>query len=107
MKSYLKTAKNTKSLISLFLIFAFIYVIMCPFAHTLINSNVSQALIPQKQIIKNHFKQKDHISLPIYPFQESQIEVWIYDKIALRLPITTHQEPTFSLSIITTSRLVI
>lgn len=107
MKNSLITLKNTKSLIIFSLIFAFIYLIMCPFAHALTPDNGSQILIPQKQAIDNHYKQKDLISSPLYHSEEIPIGMWLYDKAAIHFPITTHQEPTCSLSIITTIRLII
>ena len=76
---------------------------MCPFAHALAPANGSQVLIPQRQVIKNHFKQKDHISLPVHLSKESQIETGVYDKAVIILSMNTHQEPDFSLSIITTN----
>ena len=76
---------------------------MCPFAHVLTSANLSQVLIPQRQVIKNHFKQKDHISLPVHLSKESQIETGVYDKAVIILSMNTHQEPDFSRSIITTN----
>lgn len=107
MKNSSKTTKNIKSFISLSLIFTFIYLIMCPFAQALTSGNYSQSLIPQKQVIKNHCKQTVRIASLLHPFTECQVDNWVDDKEVIRLPTTTHQEPAFSLSIITTSRLII
>ena len=107
MKNTFKTTKNIKSLTSFFLIFTFIYLTMCPFAHALTSSNGSQELIPQRQIIKSHLKQKDLFSSHINSSTESQTETGTYDKAVINLPLNTHQKPTFSLSIITTIRLII
>ena len=107
MKNSFKTTKNIKSLTSFFLIFTFIYLTMCPFAHALTSDNGSQELIPQRQVIKNHLKQKDHISSLIHLSKESQIETCVYYNAVINLPLNTHQEPAFSLSSITTIRLII
>ncbi len=107
IKKSFKITKNTKSLISFFLIFAFTYFIMCPFAFTLTSANGSQLLIPQRQLIKNHFKQKDHISSPVHFFKEIKVETGAYNMAVINLPMNTHQEPAFSLFIITTIRLII
>jgi hypothetical protein len=80
---------------------------MCPIAHALTSANGSQELIPQRQVIKNHFKQKDPTPSPLHLFQECKVETWLYDKALINLPLNTHQEPALSLSIITTIRLII
>lgn len=107
MKNSFKTTKNIKSLTSFFLIFTLIYLTMCPFAHALTSDNGSQELIPQRQVIKNHLKQKDLFSSPIHLSKESQIETCLYNNAVINLPLNTHQEPAFSLSSITTIRLII
>jgi hypothetical protein len=107
MKNPFKTTKGIKSLTSFFLIFTFIYLAMCPFAHALTSDNGSQELIPQRQVIKSHLKQKDLFASHTNPSTESQAETGTYDKAVINLPLNTHQEPTFSLSIITTIRLII
>lgn len=107
MKNSLRRLKNTEYLIIFFLVFSFIYLIMCPFAYTLTPDNGSQILIPQKQAIDNHYKQKDLISSPLYHSEEITIGMWLYDKAAIHLPINTHQEITSSLFIITTIRLIL
>jgi len=107
MKNSSKMMKNIKFFISLSLIFSFIYLIMCPFAQALTSGDVSQSLIPQKHVFENYCKHTVRIASPFYPFTERQINIWVDDKEVIRLPTTTHQESTFSLSIITTSRLII
>ena len=107
MKNPFKTTKGIKSLTSFFLIFTFIYLAMCPFAHALTSDNNSQELIPQRQVIKSHLKQKDLFSSHTNPSTESHTETGTYDKAVINLPLNTHQEPVFSLSIITTIRLII
>ena len=99
--------ENIKSLTSFFLIFTFIYLTMCPFAHALTSDNGSQELIPQRHIIKKHLKQKDLFPSHTNPPTESQIETDTYDKTFVSLPMNTNQKPMFSLSIITTIRLII
>ena len=99
--------KNTKSLISLFLIFSFIYLIMCPFAQAITSGNGSPVSISQNQLVENHSRQKDHLFTPLNFFTKCQINILINDKKITSLPTTTHQEPAFSLSIITTIRLII
>jgi len=107
MKNYLKSEKNNKFPLSLFLVFSFIYFMMCPFAQALISDISSQILIPQKQVTKNQFKQKDPTLSPPYLSEQNQLETWGYERELLNVPTTTHQESAFSLSIITTSRLII
>jgi len=80
---------------------------MCPFAHALTHANGSQALIPQKQVIKNQFKQKNPTFSPPYLSKETWLETWGYNREVLNMSKTIHQEPAFSLSIITISRLII
>jgi len=107
MKNSFKITKSIKSLTSFFVIFTFIYLAMCPFAHALTSANGSQELIPQRQIIKSHLKQKDLFYSHTNHSGESKTETGTYDKAVINLPLNTHQEPVFSLSIITTIRLII
>ena len=107
MKNSYKTTKNIKSLTSFFVIFTFIYLAMCPFAHALTSANGTQGLIPQRQVVKSHLKQKDLFSSHTNPSTKNQMETSTYDKTVINLPLNTHQEPVFSLSIITTIRLII
>ena len=107
MKNSYKTTKSIKSLTSFFVIFTFIYLAMCPCAHALTSSNGSQELIPQRQVMKSYLKQKDLFSSHINSFTESQTETGTYDKAVISLPLNTPQKPAFSLSIITTIRLII
>ena len=107
MKDSYKTTKNIKSLTSFFVIFTFIYLAMCPFAHALTSANGTQGLIPQRQVVKSHLKQKDLFSSHTNPSTESQTETGTYDKAVINLPLNAHQEPAFSLSIIITIRLII
>lgn len=99
--------KRTGYSISLFIIFAFIYLIMCPSAQAHTPDNASQVLIPQKHITENHCLQKDHTSPPLYFSKKSQSETCIHDTAALLTPIITHLGPGFGLSLITTSSLII
>ena len=80
---------------------------MCPFAHALTSANGTQGLIPQRQVVKSHLKQKDLFSSHTNHSAESKTETGTYDKAVINLPLNTHQEPVFSLSIITTIRLII
>ena len=107
MNSLLRQMKNIKPLINFFLIFSFIYLIMCPFAQVITPSNGSPVLIPQRQPVENHYKQKDHIFTHLNFFIESRVEMWVCDKGTVNLFKTIHQEPAFGLSIVTTSRLII
>ncbi len=107
MKNSFRTTKDIKSLTSIFLIFTFIYLTMCPFAHALTSANGTQGLIPPRQIIKSHLKQKDLFSSHTNPSAESQTDTGTYNKTVINLPLNTHQKPAFSLSIITTIRLII
>ena len=99
--------KNIKLLINFFLIFSFIYLLMCPFAQTLTSCNGVSVLIPQKQSVENHCRQKDYIFTHLNFFIESRIKMWAYKKGTVNLSKPTHQEPAFGLSIVTTSRLII
>jgi hypothetical protein len=99
--------KNIKPLISFSLIFAFVYLIMCPFAQTLTPANSSPVLIPQNQVVENLFRQKDLITPPLHFFPKNQIEMWTYDNKTGVLPLITHQNPVFRLFKITTTRLII
>ena len=99
--------KHTKPLIIFSLIFSFIYLVMCPFAWALTSGNNSPVLIPQKQLVENHCKQKDHIFTHLNFFIESRVEMWVYDKGIVHLSRTSHQELAYGLSIVTTSRLII
>ena len=105
MKNFLKTTKKIQ-LIDFFLIFTFIYLMMCPFAHALTSDNGSQELISQRQIIKSHLKQKDLFSSYTNPSIESQTETSTHDKAVISLPLNTYKEPVLSL-LITTIRLII
>ena len=99
--------KRTGYSISLFIIFAFIYLIMCPSTQPLTPDNASQVIIPQKHITENHCLQKNHTSPPLYFSNKIQRETCVHDTAALLTPVITHQGPGFGLSIITTSRLII
>jgi len=107
MKNSFKITKSIKSLTSFFVIFTFIYLAMCPFAHALTSANGTQGLIPQRQVVKSHLKQKDLFYSHTNHSGESKTETGTYDKAVINLPLNTHQEPVFSLSIITTIRLII
>jgi len=99
--------KNIKPFISLPLIFAFVYLIMCPFAQALSCDKNSQILIPQNQVIENIFRQKDLITPSLNFSPKNQIAMWIYDNESGVLPLITHQNPVFRLFKITTTRLII
>jgi hypothetical protein len=99
--------KRTGYSISLFIIFAFIYLIMCPSAQALTPDNASQVVIPQNHITENHCPQKDHPSPPLYFSKKSQRETCVHDTAALLTPVITNQRPWFGLSLIITSRLII
>jgi hypothetical protein len=99
--------KRTGYSISLFIIFAFIYLIMCPSAQALTPDNASQVVIPQNNITENHCPQKDHASPPLYFSKKSQRETCVDATAALLTPVITNQRPWFGLSLIITSRLII
>jgi hypothetical protein len=99
--------KEIKSLISFSLIFAFVYLIMCPFAQTLTPGTSSPVLIPQNQVAKNIFRQKDLITPSLHYFPKNQIEIWTDDNESGVLLLITHQNPVFRLFKITTTRLII
>ena len=99
--------KNIKPLISFSLIFAFVYLIMCPFSQTLTPGNSSPVLIPQHQVVENLFRQKDLITPSLNFSPKNQIAMWTYDNESGVLPLITHQSPVFRLFEITTTRLII
>ncbi len=99
--------KRTGYSISLFIIFSFIYLIMCPSAQAHTPDNASQVVIPHNHITESHCPQKDHAPPPLYFSKKSQRETRVQDTAVLLTPVITHQGPGFGLSLITTSSLII
>jgi hypothetical protein len=103
----MNTHKSPAKIFIFVFLLSFFYLMLCPLAHAFTSGIGSQACIPQKQVIKNHFKQKGYCTSHTCLAKESQGEIWLCDKDKSSLPIISYQEPTFSLVVIITSRLII
>ena len=92
---------------STFLIFALLYLIMCPFAHSLTPSSNATALLPQKQILKNSTPQKECIHLPCSTVSFQQVFYLFNTQTTTFNSPTSHYKSLFSLTLILTSRLIL
>jgi hypothetical protein len=105
MKSHNTPLQQRKSLMSTLLIVALFYLMMCPFAHSLTLSSNATALLPQKQIAKSISPQKESMDSPSSATLVPQ-ECFLFKKQSIiAISPIPHYKPSFSLTLISTSRL--
>jgi hypothetical protein len=80
---------------------------MCPFAHSLTPCSQPPVLIPQKHVAENCEQQKDHIDLPLQHTYITLPDCRLFDKPLTCSSTTGDQEGFYSLTLITSSRLIL
>jgi len=88
------------------LIPSFIYLIMCPFAHSLTLNGSSQLLVLQQQIQNNNLQQKEYTSTPIWHTSLYPFNLQAYGTTFIHLPqLSGHPELFSILALLETIRL--
>ncbi len=105
MENPRKVAQQIKPVIIPILVFAFLYLIMCPFAQSLLPGTGSQVVITPKQSFKNYKQHEEQAQphLSIVPLNHTSNA--FSDKTIIKTP--TIYQPSFSLTTISTTRLII
>jgi hypothetical protein len=107
MNKHRTIVQQKKPLMSIFLIVALLYLIMCPFAHSLTLSSNATALLPQKHIVKSISPQKESLDSPSATTLVPQ-ECFLFKKQSIISISPIHYyKPSFSLTLISTSRLIL
>jgi hypothetical protein len=107
MKNPRTTLQQRKPIMITFFIVAFLYLIMCPFAHSFTPSSNATALIPQKQLLKNVLPQKDCIDSSPSPAIVNQVSLLVSNQTIIPISSSLLHKPFISLTLMTTSRLLL
>jgi hypothetical protein len=107
MNKHRTILQQKKPLMSTFLILALLYLIMCPFAHSLTPSSNATALLPQKQILKNISPQKECMQVSSSAVSIQQVFCHFNNQTTILNATTGHYKSLFSLTLISTSRLIL
>jgi hypothetical protein len=107
MKNLRRTTRHSRKLISPLLICSLFFLIMCPFAHSLTPCSQAPVLIPQKHVVENGEQQKDHVDLPHHHSFITLPDCRLFDKTLPGSSTTRDQEGLYSLTLITSSRLIL
>ncbi len=92
---------------SILLIIALLYLIMCPFAHSLTLSSNATALLPQKQVLKNIAPQQQFTDAPSPALLLPHVASPYNNQTTIFTSITWYYPPPFSLRLVSTSRLIL
>ena len=92
---------------STFLIVAFLYLIMCPFAHSFTPSSNATALLPQKQALNSISLQKDCIDSSPSPAVVKHVGLLVSNQTIIPISSSMLHKPFISLTLMATSRLLL
>lgn len=88
-----------------FLIPSFVYLVMCPFAHSLTLNAGNHLVLIQQQIQKTQLQQNEYASSHISHHSMGLFKLHTDVKAAMPSPLSTPLEPPFSLALLKTFRL--
>lgn len=107
MRNLRKKLHHSSKCISPVLICSLFFLIMCPFAHSLTPCSQAPVLIPQKHVVENWEQEKAHIDLPLHHPFITIPDCRLFDTSLPPTCIKEDQEGLYSLTLITSSRLIL
>jgi hypothetical protein len=107
MKTLRRTTLHSRKLISPLLICSLFFLFMCPFAHSLTPCSQVPVLIPQKHVVENCEQEKGPIDSPLHHTYITLLDWKRSDKTVTCSSPERDQESFYSLTLITTRRLIL